>query len=183
MELRQTLKSAITNLHELVEQNQLMKLYASGKCEHHTYQYCLEHIGNFWVNHTPEEHLLPKKFSIFLKGYIESINQDCSSFVRLSNQTHVYNEYAFFYVFLGSCLGASFVIKNYNNSDLPKKHLDYLVTGGLELWREFIPILNKVEHDQELILADSLRLFSNFADHFDTYEVSKAIASSRQIMD
>ena len=169
MDLRNTLKTTIAPLHKLVEQNKTMKLYASGNSDLNSYQRCLRHIGSFWMKNVPMDGQLPLKYHSFYNEYLSNLTQDGSLKATSIEIKNKYQEYAFFYVFLGSGLGASIVIKNYKDTNLPFGHLHHLVENGATLWREFIPMLNEVQV-KDIVLSDTVELFKNLIVHLETEE-------------
>lgn len=174
MGLRNSLKDSIKHVHSEVEDIQIMKDYSSGRISSSNYETLLHKMYELWSESSPQIDRLPGQFQQFLVNYLESIGSDCKVQPRPAKSKKTYNEFSFFYILLGSAMGASIIIKRYEGASLPHEHLVHLSKQARPLWATFLKKLDAESSgsDSDDIIRDSLNLFNDLKLKIQSGEVA-----------
>lgn len=137
-----------------------MLAYSQASASLPLYLATLRRLHYFWENNLPDDVSLPPEFHQFYQSYIAALRLDTGQpgFVNLPSRR---NEIGFFYVLIGSSLGAKFILKKQGDNDIPRKSLEVLSTQGAALWKVFVDDhLAKVDPKYEhLVLQSSEQMF------------------------
>lgn len=172
MGLRALLKESIRQVHTEVEDLEVMKGYSSAELNFESYQNLLHRFYTFWTTLKPRFDSLPEEFKEFHDGYLNSISKDCSQNPSEIEKEVSVNEFSFFYILLGSAMGASVIIKNYKNKDVPHEHLVHLSQKARPLWSTLTTKLkeNFSPFEKEDIIKDSIKTFEALKQELETCE-------------
>lgn len=163
--LRTHLRSAVAEPHQLLEKIPLMQRYATGATSNEEYMAVTRIMLSFWAGHAPATHCLPETYRRFFQSYLEALRLDVGSHVPVE-QVEVVDELAFYYVLLGSGLGAKVILQNNFGNDFSKSNLYCLAQNSTPLWKEFTQShLAEVSSIRaERVMKDSRRLFDTLLD-------------------
>lgn len=167
--LRQLLKQSIAESHQRLENLELMQQYSSGAASMDQYLQVTEHLLRFWTAHRPSTQLLPSDYHQFHHLYLQALQRDVDSHPSATEPKRV-NEIAFFYVLLGSGLGANIICKHNLERSLPKQNLEHLAQNSGRLWPPFITKhLAAVPSSQhEKVVRDAQSLFTTLHHQIET---------------
>jgi len=135
--LRSALQLSVAEPHRLLEQIPLMQRYASGVTSEEEYRAVTQTMLSFWASHAPATHHLPEMYPDFFQSYLDALRLDVGldSPIELADTV---DELAFYYVLLGSGLGAKVILRNNCDNGFSKSNLHYLAQNSTPLWKEFI---------------------------------------------
>jgi len=168
-QFRQLLKQSIAGPHKRLEDLAVMKVYSNGNASLDQYLAVTEGLYEFWINHQPRTDRLPNRFHQFYSRYLSALEQDVGERRTAHAKTPV-NEIAFFYVLLGSGLGARVIRQRYQDNTLPQKNIDHLAQNSAPLWKTFIAEqLNTVpESEHGAITGEAHHLFTTLYNNIVT---------------
>ena len=135
--LRTALQSAVAEPHQLLEQIPLMQGYASGSASDKEYIAVTRAMLAFWGSRAPASHHLPEAYHEFFESYLEALRGDVGLHMPVESIETV-DELAFYYVLLGSGLGAKVILRNNVDSGFSKRNLLHLAQHSTPLWKDFI---------------------------------------------
>lgn len=135
--LRSALQSSVAEPHRLLEEIPLMQRYASGVTSEEEYMAVTRAMLSFWANHAPATHHLPDTYPDFFRSYLDALRLDVGLGLP-DNLAETVDELAFYYVLLGSGLGAKVILRNNCDNGFSKSNLHYLAQNSTPLWKEFI---------------------------------------------
>lgn len=172
--LRAALQSSVAEPHQLLEQIPLMQRYASGVTAAEEYMAVTRAMLSFWAGHAPATHHLPETYRGFFESYLDALRLDvglCSP----AEQAETVDELAFYYVLLGSGLGAKVILRNNCDNDFSKNNLYYLAQNSTLLWKDFNQshLADVSPMRAEYVKKDSRRLFDTLLNKLQkiTWEI------------
>ena len=163
---REALKRSVAGPHTHLEKLPLMQRYASGDASLKEYIHVTRVMQLFWSSYKPAIHNLSIDYTQFLNNYLQALRDDVEP-VSLNIQKKSVHEIAFYYVLLGSGLGAKVILKNNLGNDYPKKNLSYLAGNSAFFWKDFTQahIASVPATDELLVLEESRMLFDDLLNH------------------
>lgn len=137
-----------------------MRAYSNGDGALPDYLAVLSGLHQFWATNRPASEQLPKHYHSFYHAYIGALREDTGQTYELEAITRR-NEIAFFYVLIGSSLGARHILQRQSGDNLPRKNLRILAEEGGSLWKTFVgSYLSHVRPEQEQeVLKESEHMF------------------------
>ena len=160
--IRQLLKTSIADGHERLENLPIMRAYSNGDASFEEYIKVTDALAQFWTLHVPATRKLPEDFYRFFSSYLEALQRDINRAVVPSSLKPT-NEIAFFYVLLGSGLGAKIILKRNVKQTFPNENLLVLAQNSGQLWQKFNDEhLQSVSDDQSSeVIEASKQLFNH----------------------
>ena len=172
--LRAALRSSVAEPHQLLEQIPLMQRYANGVTSAEEYRAVTRTMLSFWVSHTPATQHLPEMYRGFFESYLDALRSD-AGFCSPAKQAETVDELAFYYVLLGSGLGAKVILRNNCDNDFSKNNLYYLAQNSTPLWKDFNQshLADVSPMRAEYVKKDSRRLFDTLLNKLQkiTWEI------------
>ena len=169
---RNKLKQQIAPLHERLESHERMQVYVRRDGGLTDYLAVLRSLFGFWSANVPAGRL-PAAFHQFHDRYLGALAEDLELSPEAPFDVPVErHEIAFFYVLLGSSLGARTLLQRHGCSELPQKNLMVLAETGGSLWREFLTNhLGKIEASQEPgILQSTEQMFHDLYRRISAFD-------------
>ncbi len=168
--LRQILKQSIALPHQSLENLEIMTAYSSGSVSFAQYIFVTKQLCGFWLSHHPATNHLPPQFNQFYSAYVAALLADVGEPMSESVRIPV-NEIAFFYVLLGSGLGAQVILRR-NQSNvlhLPLSNIEHLAQHSGPLWKSFLAEhLSIVPQNQyDFVVDDAHALFSTLYQYMN----------------
>ncbi len=168
---RYKLKQHITPLHERLESHERMRAYVRRDGAKSDYLAVLKRLYGFWSANVPAGRL-PAVFHQFHNRYLEALAEDIGRSPERSFDVPVKrHEVAFFYVLLGSSLGARTLLKQ-GTRELPQKNLMVLADAGGSLWREFLlnHLINIETSQEPEILQSTEQMFHDLYRRISAFD-------------
>ena len=170
MNLRERLKSETARCHRELDSLPLLAKYASAKAQKEEYAQVIKGFLNFYKMVGPATKNLPRAFHDYLQVYIQALEADLSDLDLAAafppNRPKAVNEVAFFYLLLGSSLGASRIIRNYAASELPMRHLAISQEKGTKLWPRFLTAISEAPSGPSQTIESAIELFAKLKRSF-----------------
>lgn len=138
---RYKLKQHIAPLHDRLESLDRMRAYSGPDGDESGYLDVLRCLYRFWLINVPATSRLPSSFHQFYESYLSALALDLDLNPAGAGHGSIRecrHEIAFFYVLLGSSLGARVLLQRRSTSQLPQQNLKVLATYGADLWKEFL---------------------------------------------
>ena len=158
--LRAALRSSVAEPHQLLDQIPLMQRYASGATSAEEYMAVTRTMLSFWAGYAPATHHLPKTYRGFFESYLDALQLDVGACPPVT-QVEAVEELAFYYVLLGSGMGAKVILRNNCGNDFSKSNLYHLAQNSTPLWKDFnhsyLPEVSFIGADR--VMKDSRRMF------------------------
>lgn len=150
---RYRLKQHIAPLHSRLESHERLQAYARHDGSESDYLAVLHGLYGFWSHNVPATTRLPATFHRFYHAYLAAMADDLEYHPVSADEGPVCayrHEIAFFYVLLGSSLGARMLLQRRRASQLPQQHLKILAESGGQHWKEFLTShMVDIETEQE----------------------------------
>lgn len=165
LKLRQKLKKETAPAHRALDEKEILQKYAQAACNKDEYLAVLRGFFTFYSARLPVSNNLG--LQKYRSEYVAAIERDilkCGAKLPAPPPIRKESEISFFYLLLGSSMGAKVISGRYGQSFWPREHLEVAAQKGASLWKEFLKELEKVpenRHDEEVQRA--LRLFALLA--------------------
>lgn len=164
MNFREQLKTKTASAHHELDSLPELANYASGRASKTEYHHVLKSFLDFYLSFAPETSNFSNAFHDYRKNYILALRDDLKEIggevPQPPQAPSKVEEVSYFYLLLGSSMGASRIVKNYGDSPLPTRHLQISQKEGIKLWPEFIQRLKDFEGDQNKVCDTAVQLFS-----------------------